>query len=596
MEKMVYLTGMYKRISQEDDGGSSLSNSIINQDKLIRLYVNNHHDLKIVREYIDDGVSGVGFDRPGFSQMMKDIDDGIINCVIVKDLSRFGRNHYECDRYMQEIFPQKGVRFIAINDNYDSNNETSDTDMFLVPIKNIINDNYCRDISIKVRSQLDTKRKLGECVKNFAPYGYSKDSKNKNRLIIDEYAAFVVKEIFCMKLKGYSAQAIADELNNTGIKSPSEYKKSHGSRYCANLQQKFVAKWCASEIRNILTLVYDALKEKGYNPINQIVGYILSEDPTYITTHNNARNLIRKILTDITYCGKLAQGRMSKPTFKCKRAQPVSKEKWIVVENTHEAIVSTVIFEAVERSLDLETRIAPSQKTVYPLSGMVKCGRCGGKMNRKMKSNKYGTYYYLICNNKLKSECDMPMLPYGEAEKIVLKMLQLHIETMVDVYDFVQNQDVCKISSSMNEMLLYDINEKKKDIRALEDSLIFLHSKHIEGVLADDEFSRLRKIKSANLDKLEKELKVLEKKQQLSCGTFSDKHSWVEVFREYKNIDSLKREAVALFIKGIRVFPDKRIEVSFAYASELDEMVRLASILNKTENLQLFAEGERGLA
>lgn len=539
MPKQMYRCGSYKRLSKEDENNANISNSILNQDKMIKLYVESHDDLEIVASYVDDGVSGVGFDRPGFNQMIKDIDSGKIDCVIVKDLSRFGRNHYECDRYMQVIFPQKNIRFIAINDNYDSNNEVSDSDMFLIPIKNIINDNYCRDMSVKIRSQLETKRKMGECVKNFSPYGYVKDPDNKYQLVIDEYAAFIVREIFNMKLKGYSAQAIAKSLNDSGIKSPSEYKKSQGSNYSANLQRYSSAQWCASEVRNILA--------------------------------------------DVTYCGALAQGKATKPTFKCKKTQPVSKDKWIVVENTHEAIISMPVFQAVERLLELETRISPSNDVVYSLSGVVRCGKCGGKMTRKVKSNKYGKYHYLICANKLKSTCDMPMVPYKGVEDAVLRTVQLHIETMVEVCDLISNWDLNKLLHSVNEILLSDLNEKKNEIKALENSIIFLHEKHISGVLANEEFSRLRKLKSAQLDKAEKELGILEKKWALSNGSFVKRNSWIESFQKYQNICELKREVVALFVKEIHIYADKRIDISFVYGAELDELLKLSSFLEKEQ-------------
>lgn len=153
-KEKVFRCAMYLRLSKEDDSIATASNSIVNQEKMIRMYIDDHDDLVFKKKYVDDGVSGSGFDRPGFNQMMRDADAGEIDCIIVKDLSRFGRNHYECDRYMQMVFPQKGIRFIAITDNYDSNNDTSEMDMFMIPIKNIMNDNYCRDISVKIRTQL----------------------------------------------------------------------------------------------------------------------------------------------------------------------------------------------------------------------------------------------------------------------------------------------------------------------------------------------------------------------------------------------------------------------------------------------------------
>ena len=535
----VFRCAIYLRLSKEDDSIAVASNSIINQEKMIRMYIDDHEDLVFKKKYIDDGVSGSGFDRPGFNEMMEDVDAGKIDCIIVKDLSRFGRNHYECDRYMQVIFPQKGIRFIAITDNYDSNNETSETDMFLIPIKNIMNDNYCRDMSVKIRTQLETKRKLGECVKNFAPYGYIKDPEDKHKLIIDEYAAFVVKEIFFMKLRGYSVNSIVDELNERGIKSPSEYKKSQNSKYTATLQRNSVAKWCTTEVRNILT--------------------------------------------DMNYCGSLVQGRITKPTFKCKKSKPVEKDKWTVVEDTHEAIISLAHFRAVERLLEIETRIPPSQKMVYSLSGMVRCGKCGGKMIRKVKSNKYGTYHYLICSNKLDKSCDMPMIPYDDAETVVLGALQFHIRSMIDVNYYLQSRDNSSITDSINSILLMDINEKKNEIRAIENSLCFLHDKHLSGVLGDAEYSRLRKIKTAMLDEAEESLELLKIKHETSQNVAKGNDSWLEIFKEYQNISILKREAVALFVKNVVFGGDKTVEISFVYQTELDELNKISDNLKSEQ-------------
>ena len=535
----VFRCAMYLRLSKEDDSVAVASNSIINQEKMIRMYIDDHDDLVFKKKYIDDGVSGSAFDRPGFNEMMEDVDAGKIDCIIVKDLSRFGRNHYECDRYMQVVFPQKGVRFIAITDHYDSNNETSETDMFLIPIKNIMNDNYCRDMSVKIRTQLETKRKSGECVKNFAPYGYVKDPEDRHKLIIDEYAAFVVKEIFHMKLKGYSVNAIVDELNERGIKSPSEYKKSQDSKYTATLQRNSVARWCTTEVRNILS--------------------------------------------DMTYCGSLVQGRITKPTFKCKKSKPVDKEKWTVVDDTHEAIIPLSHFKAVERLLEIETRIPPSQKMVYPLSGMVRCGKCGGKMIRKVKSNKYGEYHYLVCNNKLNKTCDMPMIPYDEAEEVVFKSLQIHIRQMVDVNYYLQTHDNSSITESINSILSVDITEKKNEIRAIENSLYFLHDKHLSGVLGDAEYSRLRKIKTAMLDEAEEALELLQKKHETSQSVAKGSNSWIDAFKEFENIDALRREAVALFVRNIMFNSDRKVEISFVYQTELDELNKISDNLKSEQ-------------
>ena len=221
-----YNAAVYLRLSKEDgdvtEGGKTVSNSIANQEELVRDYLKSQADIRVYSVYKDDGYSGVNFDRPMFQKMLEDIKSGAVNCVIVKDLSRFGRNYIESGRYIEKIFPMLGVRFIAVNDHYDSLSEDTGADM-IIPFKNLINDAYCRDISIKVRSHLDMKRKNGEYIGAFVAYGYRKDPEDKNRLIIDDYAAGVVRDIFDMKKKGMSHYSIARKLNDDGILSPLEY-------------------------------------------------------------------------------------------------------------------------------------------------------------------------------------------------------------------------------------------------------------------------------------------------------------------------------------------------------------------------------------
>ena len=198
----------YLRLSRED-GDKVESDSIGGQRDLIADYVRTHDGLKLEGEYVDDGYSGTTFERPAFKKMIQDIDDKKIDCIIVKDLSRLGRNYIETGRYLEKIFPILGVRFIAINDNYDSFDQNNGADNIVIPFKNLINDAYCRDISIKIRSQMEIKMKKGDFVHGFATYGYKKDPKNKNKLIVDEEAAQVVRRIYQMKIDGYSPVSIA---------------------------------------------------------------------------------------------------------------------------------------------------------------------------------------------------------------------------------------------------------------------------------------------------------------------------------------------------------------------------------------------------
>ena len=270
------------------------------------------------------------FERPAFKRLIEDVKKKKINCIIVKDLSRLGRNYIETGRYLEKIFPFLGVRFIAVTDHYDSAAESDDADQIIVPFKNLINDAYCRDISIKIRSQLDVKRKNGQFIGSFAGYGYQKDPENKNHLIIDEYAAEIVRFIFNLKMGGYSSQRIATKLNEMGVLPPLEYKRSRGMKYNSGFRSGANPKWA-------------------------------------VTTVN-------RILTNELYTGTMVQGKNRKINYKVKECRPVAEENWIRVEKTHEAIIAEEIFQYVQSLLELDTRTAPDEDSVYLFSGFLRCG------------------------------------------------------------------------------------------------------------------------------------------------------------------------------------------------------------------------------
>lgn len=252
----------YGRLSKED-GDKIESDSIKNQRDLIHSYIGQHPELKLVMEGYDDGYTGTNFERPYFKEMLEAVKEQKVNCVIVKDLSRFGREYIEAGRYIEKLFPALGVRFIAINDGYDTAYLDASSSLIL-PFKNLINDSYCRDTSIKVRSHFDVKRRNGEFIGSFAAYGYSKDPKDKNRLVVDPEAADVVREIFARRISGMSCQAIADELNTLGVPSPMEYKRSRGMKYKSGYRVHNKTRWSATAVRRILqNEVYLGVMEQG---------------------------------------------------------------------------------------------------------------------------------------------------------------------------------------------------------------------------------------------------------------------------------------------------------------------------------------------
>lgn len=273
----------YSRLSRED-GDKMESDSIRNQKDLIADYA-AQRGIRIVSEYTDDGYSGTNFDRPNFQRMMEDVKKKKINCIIVKDLSRLGRNYIETGRYLEKIFPFLGVRFIAINDHYDSVDESGDADQIVIPFKNLINDAYCRDISIKIRSQLDVKRKNGKFIGSFAAYGYLKDPNDKNHLIIDEAAAEIVRTIFGLKLNGFSAQRISERLEEMQVAPPLEYKRMCGFNFNSGFRSGRKPKW------SIVT--------------------------------------VNRILRNELYIGTMVQGKNRKINYKVKQSRPVDEASWI---------------------------------------------------------------------------------------------------------------------------------------------------------------------------------------------------------------------------------------------------------------------------
>jgi len=408
----LFRAAMYLRISKEDPSSygamNGQSNSILNQRLLILDFLKEKDDIALVNEYIDDGYSGTSFQRPGFLTMLDEVKKGTINCVIVKDLSRFGRNYIETGRYLEKIFPMLGVRFVSVNDNIDTQWGYSSAVNLVLPFQNLLNDAYSKDISTKVKSHLEVKRKRGEYIGAFAVYGYKKSKENNNQLMVDGYASKVVKDIYFLKLCGYSHQRIAEWLNGGGILSPYEYKKSIGSSYETGFQKGESSKW-------------------------------------------NAASVLR-ILKNEVYTGTLVQGRQSVINYKTKERQQKDESLWIRVKNAHAPIISPILFNAVSKLLKRDIRVSPQEDIVYPLAGLVYCGACKKSMVRKQikVGGKYYTYY--ICSSyKMDRSCNSHRI----SEQILLDCVkQVLVPFKIDTERWKRNLQ--NINSYIEE------NEKEK--------------------------------------------------------------------------------------------------------------------------------------
>ena len=439
---------LYLRLSRED-GDKEESNSITGQRELLREYLKEHPELREYNVRVDDGFSGSTFERPAFKAMLEDVKAGKTNCIVVKDLSRFGRNYLDAGEYIEKVFPFLGVRFIAINDNYDSFKGRSSSDDLIVPFKNLINEAYCRDISVKIRSQLDIKRKRGQFIGAFAVYGYMKDTENKNRLVVDDYAADIVRDIFKWKLEGVSPQDIAVRLNDGGILSPLEYKKSLGMNYATPFQTSARAAWSAGNVLRILK-----------NPV---------------------------------YTGVLTQGKETTPSYKVHKRISKPENEWSIIPDNHEAIISRADFDTVQMVLSMDTRRGIEDETVYLFSGMVFCGECGASMVRKTVPSGGKKYVYYVCSaNKQGKSCSSHAIRDKELEEIVLTALQRYIREVIDMDTLLAMTDTAPLQTAEAQKLQRQIDVKRAELERLNKLLMSLYENLADNIIMRDEYARLK--------------------------------------------------------------------------------------------------------
>lgn len=391
-----YRTALYLRLSRED-GDKTESDSIANQRTLLEAYAADHPELCIVDEFVDDGYSGSNFERPAFQNLFRELEQGTINCILVKDLSRFGRNYIEVGRYLERIFPVMRVRLIAVTDNYDSQSAWKTSDSIMVPMRNLLNDAYCRDISVKIKSQLVVKRKRGDFVGSFAAYGYRKDPANHTKLIVDELAAETVQNIFRWKISGMSNQGIADRLNAEKAPSPATRKLQSGAKLSLHFRKSDEPPWSAKAVDRIL--------------------------------HNEV------------YIGKLVQGKTRRLDYRSKKKMNVPMRDWTIVDNTHEAIIPAEQFELVQRILETETRRPNDAETVALFAGFLYCGDCGSRLVRRSASYKGKRYIYYQCSGSKqnKGSCTSHNLRDEKLYNIVRNALQMQIQIVMEEAEFVES-------------------------------------------------------------------------------------------------------------------------------------------------------------
>ncbi len=511
---------VYVRLSRED-GDRPESESVSMQRSMLLDFIDGNDDIELYKVYIDDGWSGTSFERPQFEKMMQDVQSRAVNCVIVKDLSRFGRNYIDSGQYLEKVFPLLGVRFISVNDRLDSYRDPTTMNNIIVPFRNIINDEYCRDISNKVRSSLDTRRRQGKFIGSFSAYGYKKDPADHNHLIIDDEAAEVVRDIYLQFIGGASVKGIAKNLNAAGILNPTAYKQSKGMDY----------------------------------------RHPTGSDGLW------ADSSVRRILRNEVYTGNLVQGKNRVISYKVQVCAAVNPEDWITVENTHEAIVTNEIFDKAQSLFYRDTRAAPDAREVYLLSGFVKCADCGRAMNRKTVKQPYGTYNYYICSTYKKGgACTKHTIRGDKIETAVLETIRAQIALAIDADKLIKQIGIEGRASAETERLGNLLKTKQREIDRIICCKADLYPDWKAGIISKDEYTAIRAKLNAELEAAEKAIAETERLINEKKDGIRRADNFIDSFIKYKNIDRLTREILVELVEDIHVSEGGGITIEFKFA------------------------------
>ena len=527
-----YRAMAYYRLSKDDknedrgrDREGRVTDSILNQRKLVHAYLKSHPGITLVDEAYDDGYSGTNYDRPGFRSVLEKVQSGSINCVIVKDLSRLGREYIETGKYLEMIFPSFGVRFIAINDDVDSEHSTAGDDL-IIPIKNIMNESYCRELSRKLRNQFRIQRGNGEFLGAFASYGYCKSPDDKHKLIVDEYAAEVVRGIFSLKMKGYSQNGIADFLNREQVLPPSEYKKSLGMNYKTGFRTAAQPKWSVVTLNRILT-----------NPL---------------------------------YIGTLIQGKRGTPNYKIKKMRMRSEEDWVVAAHNHPAIIDPQIFAVVQKMMERDTRRPPHREVLLPLAGILFCADCGRSLLRRTVTRGEQKYCYYVCAGYKKGEgCSSHSFEQKKLEETVLHALTQQIRVVVELEQLAVEIGRNKIDRIRQERMDVRIAKKEQDLDRDKEFRLKLYEALHDGLIDREEYDKMRSRYTQQIEDTQKAIDKLRlAREEITLGSGAD-HNWVLQFIKYEGITKLTREAVVTLVDRIYVYEDRHIRIEFNYRDEI---------------------------
>lgn len=533
-EEGIWTVGEYIRLSRED-GDKEESCSIGTQKSILEDYISSKSDLFLVKQYVDDGWSGTSFNRPAFQEMMRDIKAGIIKCVIVKDLSRFGRDYIEVGQYLQTTFPMMDIRFISITDNVDSYIDPESTNNLTISVKSIIDDDYCRNVSKKTRDVFNSKRNRGQFIGSFASYGYLKDPNDHNKLIIDDEASSIVRDIFQWFIDGTSIIGIAKRLNQLGIPNPSEYKRQKGFNYRHPKSSKLDGLWPDSSVR--------------------------------------------RILTNRLYVGDMVQGKTTIKSYKLKICVSVPQKDWIIVPHTHEAIIDEDTFEKTQDILSRNRRTSPNTGKMYILSGYIKCADCGKSMSRKLIAQSNKDYCYYVCSTFKKANkfaCSKHTIRSDKLETAIFESIKKQIEVLVQFNEVLEKYKAGKLKNKRPIQLEKILETKLREKDKINNCRIDLYPDWKSGILSKEEYLAMKSKYDKQLETIGQNIEAL-KNEITSFNDVPEQNGFIARFMKYQNINSLTREVVVELIDEVLVHEGNRITIKFKFQDEYKRLVNFCN-------------------
>lgn len=538
-------TALYARLSVEDNGKEA--DSIENQIALLESYISRCPDLSRVELFADNGYTGTNFHRPEFNRMMEAVQSGVIDCIVVKDLSRLGRNYIETSQFIEKICPFYGLRFIAVNDGFDTATVT-DTAQMSMALSNIVNDYYAKDISRKVTSALQTKMERGDYIGNYAPHGYCKDPENKNHLVIDPETAPVIRQIFQWRAEGVSYMGINRRLNEAGIPSPGQYRLEHGIETNNNRKGRSVL-W--------------------------------------------NKHMVTEILKNIVYIGHLAQKKGSQCLYAGIPYHITGEDEWIVVEHTHEPIISKELFEAVqkinresaERSRANSGKYAylPREKNIF--GKKLTCAECGAvmKLHRSFSTKRDKAYFTFKCPTYAEhgsKGCSDVKKRKADLDVTVFSFIKAQMAVFIDMEHTLQSLLAAKTGSveqgrtKSKRRLLQQKLENKKSI------LSGLYVDYKEGLLSRQDYLFTRERIDSAIHEIETELAEQESVTSKTRGLLTGEMKWKHMVQKYQNATELSQEMVEAFVETIKLHKDGSLEIKLNYMDEF------AALIDACEQIQ----------